>query len=302
MGIKGHGTRTITLTIAVGLIGLVGPSSAGAATQIGEVFNPSGGSCVGPFTDVQSISPQGGYAIPFDGVITSWSFQASATAPQQKLKIFRAAGGNDFTVVGESALEAPAANTTSTFPTRISVKAGDLLGRRVATNGECVRSAGGYTTRVYSGPGDIPPGTTGAFPSAAASVQIDLAAMLEPDADADGFGDETQDQCPTDATTQGACPPPPAEGDTSPPQTTITGLPKKRRGGHSYVSFESSEPGSTFRCALDHAALEPCSSPKDYRRLKSGIHTFTVVAIDPSGNADPTPASEDWKVKKKKKK
>jgi len=34
--------------------------------------------------------------------------------------------------------------------------------------------------------------------------------MLEPDADHDGFGDETQDQCPTHASTQGPCPPPPA--------------------------------------------------------------------------------------------
>jgi hypothetical protein len=35
---------------------------------------------------------------------------------------------------------------------------------------------------------------------------LDLSATLEPDADHDGFGDETQDQCPTNASTQGACP------------------------------------------------------------------------------------------------
>ena len=33
-------------------------------------------------------------------------------------------------------------------------------------------------------------------------------ADIEADADKDGFGDETQDQCPTDATTQGPCPTP----------------------------------------------------------------------------------------------
>ena len=32
-----------------------------------------------------------------------------------------------------------------------------------------------------------------------------VAATIEPDADGDGFGDETQDKCPTQATTQGAC-------------------------------------------------------------------------------------------------
>src|SRR5262249_49078219 len=32
-----------------------------------------------------------------------------------------------------------------------------------------------------------------------------VSAVIEPDADHDGFGDETQDQCPTQATTQGPC-------------------------------------------------------------------------------------------------
>ncbi len=30
--------------------------------------------------------------------------------------------------------------------------------------------------------------------------------MVEPDADRDGFGDETQDACPSSASAQGACP------------------------------------------------------------------------------------------------
>ena len=36
-------------------------------------------------------------------------------------------------------------------------------------------------------------------------AQIPVFATVEPDADGDGYGDETQDQCPTQATTQGAC-------------------------------------------------------------------------------------------------
>ena len=39
---------------------------------------------------------------------------------------------------------------------------------------------------------------------------MDLSATLEPDADHDDFGDESQDQCPTNASTQGACPVTPA--------------------------------------------------------------------------------------------
>jgi hypothetical protein len=33
-----------------------------------------------------------------------------------------------------------------------------------------------------------------------------------------------------------------------------------------------------------------------------GTHTFQVRATDAAGNTDPTPATQSWKVKKKKKK
>ena len=45
----------------------------------------------------------------------------------------------------------------------------------------------------------------GARGSNEAANELLVAATIEPDADGDGFGDETQDQCPTQATTQGAC-------------------------------------------------------------------------------------------------
>src|SRR6266511_2500053 len=96
--------------------------------------------------------------------------------------------------------------------------------------------------------------------------------------------------------------PEPGAGDQNPPETTITGVPKKRRNRHSYLSFSSSEPGSSFRCSLDGAAFAPCSSPQDYRNLKRGRHSFAVFAIDPAGNADPTPAEAEWKVKPRKRK
>jgi hypothetical protein len=34
------------------------------------------------------------------------------------------------------------------------------------------------------------------------ATHLDISARLEADSDSDGFGDKTQDQCPTDATTQ----------------------------------------------------------------------------------------------------
>ena len=45
----------------------------------------------------------------------------------------------------------------------------------------------------------------GARGSTEAANELMVAATIEPDADRDGFGDETQDQCPRQATTQGPC-------------------------------------------------------------------------------------------------
>jgi hypothetical protein len=60
-------------------------------------------------------------------------------------------------------------------------------------------------------------------------------------------------------------------------------------------AFSSSEPGSSFECSLDGAALSSCASPKSYS-LADGAHTFEVKATDPDGNADATPASRAWTV------
>jgi hypothetical protein len=56
-------------------------------------------------------------------------------------------------------------------------------------------------------------------------LRINMAAVVEPDVDGDGFGDETQDGCPTDASTQGPCPQPsapPPPRDTTPPTVSAT--------------------------------------------------------------------------------
>jgi subtilisin-like proprotein convertase family protein len=98
--------------------------------------------------------------------------------------------------------------------------------------------------------------------------------------------------------------PPPGPGpDLLAPQTTITSQPnatvktKGKRASYS-IAFNANEP-ATFKCSLDKAALAPCSSPAK-GEAKKGAHTFIVVATDTAGNVDPTPATAEWKVKRKK--
>jgi Ca2+-binding RTX toxin-like protein len=89
-------------------------------------------------------------------------------------------------------------------------------------------------------------------------------------------------------------------GDTDPPETMISEGPKDNtKKKQATFEFTSSEPGSTFECAVDGQSLKlPCTSPYTVK-VKNGKHTFQVHATDPAGNADATPASDAWKVKKK---
>jgi hypothetical protein len=198
------------MLVALGGLLAASASPAGAAVTIGQTFSPNdffGGS--GVF--IQSGSPGSSYVVPSDGVITKWSFEAPAgVTPPMKLKMVRPAGGNDFTTVGDSQLESPAPGILNTWPTRIAVKAGDLPAHFYTDTTFSFRAAAGYNAHYISGS----PGASGLDPPAGTSTtyqadpgdQIDLSAVLEPDADADGFGDETQDQCPTNGTTHGTCP------------------------------------------------------------------------------------------------
>jgi hypothetical protein len=131
---------------------------------------------------------------------------------------------------------------------------------------------------------------------------MDLSAQLEADADGDGYGDETQDECPTDASTHGACP------DTTAPDTTITSGPTKTDSKKAAFGFSSTEQGSTFQCKLTgkkvkKAAVKqygPCTSKKTYKGLTAGKYKFFVVSTDGAGNPDPTPAELKLKVVAKK--
>jgi hypothetical protein len=287
---RGYGTR-FALSVAIGLIGLVGPSSAGAATQIGQTFVPSFDCGTGPGTTyLQTGSPGPSYTVPSRGVLTSWSFQGGSDSPNLGFKVGRAQGGGNFYIVGEGAVQTTVAGQLSTFPIRIPVEAGDAIGILLASDGQCGSEVTPDFTYHYRG-GDASPGSTSAFVSDA-SFQFDVSATLEPDADNDGFGDETQDQCPSSAATQNEC---------VPPETVITKQPKdKTKKKTATFEFSSSEAGSTFQCSLDAGPFAACGSP-DTLRVKKGKHHFEVRAIDAAGNVDGSPASDSWKVKKKRK-
>jgi subtilisin family serine protease len=91
-----------------------------------------------------------------------------------------------------------------------------------------------------------------------------------------------------------------AGGDCDPPNTTITQGPsgriKKKNAATLKFKFSSDEAGSTFKCKRNNGSWASCTSPKVYRNLPLGEHTFRVRATDQAGNTDPTPAKRVFKI------
>ena len=62
------------------------------------------------------------------------------------------------------------------------------------------------------------------------------------------------------------------------------------------LAFSASVPGSRFLCSLDGRVFTECTSPVRLARLGDGRHRFEVLAVDPAGNVDATPARAEWTV------
>jgi hypothetical protein len=155
------------------------------------------------------------------GVITSWGTTVDAAvtinAPMNlRLKVVRPVSGLTWQVVGES-LPMPLAHGANTFPASIPVKAGDVIGSWAVSGGPGGGSGSPYCQNApaadfhYRNDGDGDLAVGGNFVTDLAPGNDNaIWAVVEPDVDADGFGDDTQDLCPQSASSQSAalCPPP----------------------------------------------------------------------------------------------
>lgn len=144
---------------------------------------------------------------PSAGVITAWKVNlvpAPVSVPQT-LKVLRPNfAAKTVQVVGEAS--GTVIGGPNTFPTRISVQAGDHLG---------LFDGGTYGPLLCESPGESviagfeggpAVGSTVSFVEIPAEARVPVSAIVEADADGDGYGDETQDKCPQSAAVQVACP------------------------------------------------------------------------------------------------
>jgi hypothetical protein len=251
---------SLAALIAVGAL-MVAPMGASAATQIGETFTPTS-DCSVDRTRLQSGSPGAQYAAPSTGVITRWNFEAGASPPQVKFKVGRPAGGADFTIIGESTLMTPVASPPlNSYLTQIPVQAGDVIGLYTTTvSSDCGRAQAGYSFHFKNG--DVMPPTTTTF-SPFGGFQLDVAALLEPDADQDGFGDESQDKCVGTPGTANGCP------------STVTIDKLKQKGTKPKVKVTTTVPGAgTLEVG---SPSDPALASAAAKRLKPVTTTLTAT-------------------------
>jgi hypothetical protein len=222
-------TRTFRIALLSGAAGalLALPATGSAAVTIGETLDPSAVTASvycdtgdEPATFATTALPSGTPASPIDGVVVRWRFLNKQTAISLRPRVLKqalggftgAAGGDEtapFTGLGE-------------FEARLPIAAGDYVGVDFPCSSSAPHPA--LTERWYPGGGAsvgywVPALADGGPLRATSYDDVNYSLMMnadvEPDADHDGYGDETQDGCPTKTGTHEQCPAVTPAPDTS---------------------------------------------------------------------------------------
>jgi hypothetical protein len=269
---------------------LLVPASSHAATNFGSRLNhdpANSGECSSfpnPCTIVSFIHPSDPNGDPYSGgapvagVITKFrirGFGQTSADPVDTKVTFRLAHFVQATSGSDSAV-ATAAGTGPTvtvkapppsgdipiqeFPGRLSVNKGDHLAIDGTNIAATVNNSGDKFSYVFT-----PPLVQGQGPrgSNSSTGELLIAATIEPDSDHDGFGDETQDKCPTEGNGGAVC---------STPDRKAPGV---SRLGFSPSSFPAQATGPsligrTFGSKLSYRLTETATVTFKVQRVRKG--------------------------------
>jgi len=149
-----------------------------------------------------------------DGVVVRWRMQAPAPG-SYLIRILAPAAGGKFTISRSSdPVTVGADEALWTVPSRLSIPAGGYVALVPPSTAGQRWAAPAPSGAAWTSFSDATSGTVTLSFSVAGAYMYD--ADIEADADHDGYGDVTQDACPTNSLTQGACPPPGSPGSVDP--------------------------------------------------------------------------------------
>jgi hypothetical protein len=210
-----------SISAALALVGVLAfPGMSQAADNFGSKLErePNGsmdcnqpGPCT--FVGFEFANPPNGlarFAAPYDGVVTK--VRARSVSPDRVQFAFssitaQGVGGNrtasaSLQSVGPT-VTLKGNRTIEEYPARASVKQGAAVSLNSGSHGAYYDSNGGRDSYVFS-----PPLALGAAPRANtdhSGGELLVQAVIERDADRDGFGDETQDRCKNQAGGANGC-------------------------------------------------------------------------------------------------
>jgi hypothetical protein len=205
MTIRSIPTTGAALAAAAASLLTLGSAGAAASQEVGStcVANESrpNATAIVLYTD-GSLSPQPN--VYPGGVITRWRVQAPPDqAPiRQRLIVNRQVGEEDDSKVGESAIETVGPGMNE-FVTRVPAPDYAHVGLTGPDGALFCDHVSGSTAGLVEGAWAI--GETRHF-QVEVHVSVPVVAIVEPDRDNDGYGDETQDGCPQGAAYQTECP------------------------------------------------------------------------------------------------
>lgn len=293
---------------------LVAPA-AGAVTTIGSNLSGTANDafgCNSTCTIVQTSVSTGSAASPVSGVVVRWRIKTNGAGGPFGLRVALPSMSGMRIGAGSSGLVMATTAGINEFATRMPILAGDNIGLSItqATEASNVRYKPGLMTpgasAMYFQP-ELPEGQA-ATPTVNDGTEVFFNADIEPDADRDGFGDETQDRCLAVFGTADGC-------DVTPPVPVLTSYSPQSVGSlkiklsvNEAASFEAratvsytskgkkkSIRGKLAKLSLTGASLPTSLSLKFSSKQRKSIRALikkgrklsakvSVVAADPSAN------------------
>ena len=277
----------LALVTTVALAGLaIAPATSSAATSVGEIWTPNtppaGGNCqAGNIYAQTQINNPPAFTVPA-GVITSWSTRAFGTGGLRgSLKVVRVNSETSMTVLGGSAIQTLTPNAVNTFAARIPVAAGGVIGYAVpagSTDQPCFDNGSDNADEVSFGVDPSPGSQVLVDPNLGNprnQSRLNLAATVEADADRDGFGDETQDQCRGSSGPNNGCPAGAGGGGGGGGGTADTTKPTLGRLSFARSSFAAASSGSAFT-TQKKKRKPPVGSKVSFNLSEASSVRFTV--------------------------
>lgn len=185
----------VLLAACVAAIALAAPASA--ATDLGQTTTSDLTCGASGQVAWMTSAP---YRAPSNGVLTQMRTASGTPDATLSLKVVRPSSNS--VIFTTAPLHIATAVQVVSVNVNVPVQQGDTLGLWLGSDSIGCRvdtSDPSDTGAGAASPSDTPLGPVAGPFGALAATRLAVAATFEPDADGDGFGDETQDSCPADA-------------------------------------------------------------------------------------------------------